>query len=61
MMEGDLVGNNPHIYELTQKESIDIDTELDWKIAEHLYRQDNIRSACCGGKKGCKRKGRCKI
>jgi CMP-N-acetylneuraminic acid synthetase len=59
MMSGDLVGRNPHIYELTQKESIDIDTEFDWSFAEHSYKQDLVKNKCCGGK--CRGKGGCKI
>ncbi len=61
MMNGDLVGRTPHVYELTQKESIDIDTEFDWGVAENIYKKDLVKKVCCGGKMGCKRKGGCKI
>ena len=59
MMNGDLVGERPYVYEVTEKEAIDIDTEQDFAYAEYLYTKDNIskKSRCCGGKAGCKRNG----
>jgi len=36
---GNLVGKNPHFQEVNGIESVDIDTELDFKFAEDLYLQ----------------------
>ena len=32
---------NPYFYELTQQESIDIDTQLDFEFAEFLFKKRN--------------------
>jgi N-acylneuraminate cytidylyltransferase len=34
-----VVGHTPYMYELTETESLDIDTEFDFEIAEFLYRK----------------------
>ena len=34
-----VICSNPHFYEITQEESIDIDTELDFEFAEFLYKK----------------------
>jgi len=34
-----VIGHTPYMYELTEAESIDIDTEFDFEIAEFLYRK----------------------
>ena len=60
MLSGDLVGERPYVYEVSEKQAMDIDTERDFAYAEYLYIKDNT-SKCCGGKRGCKRKGGCKI
>ena len=36
-----VVGDNPGFYELNDIESIDIDTEFDWKVAESLWRLES--------------------
>lgn len=35
-----VVGHSPYMYELTEAEAIDIDTEFDFEIAEFLYRKN---------------------
>lgn len=34
-----VIGHSPYMYELTEAESIDIDTEFDFEIAEFLYKK----------------------
>lgn len=34
-----VIGHSPYMYELTESESIDIDTEFDFEIAEFLYKK----------------------
>ena len=36
-----VVGDNPGFMELGEIESIDIDTEFDWMIAEHIWDKYN--------------------
>ena len=51
-----IVSESPEFYVLDEIESVDIDTMLDFRLAEHLYMQLNKK--CCGGKSSncvCKR------
>ena len=36
-----VVGNNPLFYVVSDKESVDIDTPLDFEFAQHLYKTQN--------------------
>lgn len=35
-----IIGNNPHFFELNELESVDIDTNLDFEFAEFLYKKE---------------------
>lgn len=35
-----VIGHSPYMYELSEVESVDIDTEFDFKIAEFLYKEN---------------------
>jgi len=51
-----IVSESPEFYVLDEIESVDIDTMLDFRLAEYLYMQLNKK--CCGGKSSncmCKR------
>ena len=56
MLSGDLVGEEPHFYEIDQKQAIDIDTEFDFEMAEFAFSERGRKMCggkCCGG--GCRR------
>jgi CMP-N,N'-diacetyllegionaminic acid synthase len=38
---GNLVGKNPHMYELEGIETVDIDTEFDFDLAQKIYKQSS--------------------
>ena len=56
MKTGELIGRKPCFYEVSEYEAVDIDTELDFKVSETIYKSVN---GIVGGGCACKRKGGC--
>jgi|TARA_R110001583_G_scaffold1042_6_gene8967 CMP-N-acetylneuraminic acid synthetase len=56
MKTGELIGRKPCFYEVSEYEAVDIDTELDFKVSETIYKSVN---GLVGGECTCKRKGGC--
>lgn len=50
IQKSDVVGNNPYFFNINQIESIDIDNELDFEIAEYLYTKYYMNG---GGRNRC--------
>jgi hypothetical protein len=55
MKTGELIGRKPCFYEVSEYEAVDIDTELDFKVSETIYKNVNGIVGGCS----CKRKGGC--
>ena len=56
MRKGDLVGRKPYFYEVSEHESLDIDTELDFIMSEAAYRNINdlVGCMCSRGRECCR-------
>jgi len=54
MLRGDLVGETPDVYEISQEEAIDIDTPLDFSVADFIYKKKRGKQKRCCGRGGCK-------
>ena len=54
MRGGDLIGRKPCFYEVSEYESVDIDTELDFMVSETIYKSVNGLIGC-----QCRTNGEC--